>query len=899
MRHLRAAIARIAGVFTTGRSHDTDVNDEMLAHLDMETAEYVRRGMPPDEARRRAMLASGGLTQAAESVHDQRGLPWLESVGADINYAWRALRHSPAFTTVVVLTLALGIGANTAIFSVVRGVLLKPLPNRDGDRLVYLRHSMDGPGGASLSFSVPEVGDLRTGAPSLAGIAEYSPWTLTLQGNTDAVRMDVALVTGNFFEIMGLSPVLGRLTRPSDDGSGVPPVMVLTHEFWLKRFGGDPAIVGKQVRMDGGSVTVIGVVQPAPFFPDHVEALLNMVVSKHHVSAQMVQGRTHRMTQVVARLAPHATLEQARVEVAAVDARIQREFKETYDAGSHYRVAVIPFKEALGERARLTLWLLMGAAAFVMIISAANVVNLTLMRGVRREHELVVRAALGAGVRRLRRLLLAENLVLTFMGATLGVIIALGGVRLLTSLAARYSPRANEIRLDATVLAFTLVLSITLALLLSFVAALPREGTFASLIAVGVRRMSGGLRRQRLQRSLVVAQIAVSVVLLAGAGLLTRTMIRLSEVSTGLRTEEVLTVRVPLLSLGGGDFERIAAADVGAKEGYDRMRREMRALPGVIEVGVGSTTPLRSSEMQFDMKAEGKSFAVGEAVPHAELRTAGPDYFRASGIPLLKGRAFAATDRNGSGRVLIINQTLADKFFHGEDPVGKRMAWTGDVLRFTPFSGDWRTVVGVVGNTQDGGLDAEPRAVAFMPFAQELSFSGVLVIRADSNVAGLADAATRIVRRIAPTTPIENVMTVAQIKDQSISPRRLNAALVSSFGILAVIIAAVGIAGVLAFSVSARTNEIGIRMSLGADRGRVQRMILNEGGVLLATGLLLGVVGAFFAAGIIRGLLFGVDPHDPATFIGVASMMAAIGIVACWLPAMRASRIDPAITMRL
>jgi predicted permease len=895
MSHVRALFARIAGVFT-GHRADDDLREELQSHLEMETAENIRRGMHPDEARRQALLASGGLTQAAEAVRDQRGLPWVESVAADIRYAFRALRHSPAFAAVVVITLALGIGANTAIFSVVRGVLLKPLPHRDGDRLVYLRHSMDGPGGANILFSVPEVRDFRQGAPSLAGIAEYSPWNLVFQGADGAVRINAGLVTGNYFEVMGLSPVLGRLTEPGDDGPGVPPVLVLTHEGWMKRFGGDPSIVGKQVTLDKKSVTVIGVLQPAPFFPNRVEGLLNMVISEHHLSAFMVEGRTHRMTEMVARLAPGATLEQARSQVAAVSSRIQGEFTDAYDPGSHHRIAVIPFREVIGERARLTLWLLMGAAAFVLIIAAANVANLTLMRGVRREHEIVVRAALGAGVARLRRLLLVENLMLAITGATFGVIIAVGGVRLLTSLVARYSPRTNEIRLDGVVFGFTLALSVTVALLLSFLASLPREGSFASRILAGGQRISGNLGKHRLQRALVVVQIAVTVVLLAGAGLLTRTMIRLSDVDTGLRTEEVLTMQVPLLTPTELLFN--PAADVSAKERYDRMRDEMAALPGVVDVGIGSPLPLRSSDVRFDVKAEGKSLGVGEAMPRAELRTANPDFFRASGIPLLKGRPFSTTDRMGSGWVVIINQTLADRFFPGRDPLGKRIAWTGDVLRFTPISGDWRTVVGVTGNTQDGGLDAAPRPVVFMPFAQMLALGGGLVIRADSNVAALVPAATRIVRRIAPAAPLENVMTVAQIKDQSVSPRRVNAALISSFGILAVIIAAVGIAGVLAFSVSARTNEIGIRMSLGADSGRVQRMILSEGGVLLAIGLALGVGGAFVAASVIRGLLFGVAPHDPVTFIGVAVTMAAIGIVACWIPALRAARIDPAITMR-
>jgi len=899
MRHVRALLARVAGVFT-GHRRDDDLREELQAHLDMETAEYVRRGVAPNEARRRATLASGGLTIAAESVRAQRGLPWLESAASDFRYAVKSLWQSRAFTAVVVVTLALGIGANTAIFSVVRGVLLRPLPNRDGDRLLYLRQSVDGPAGEDIAFSVPEIRDFRAGVHALGGIAEYSPWALMLQGDrySPATRIQAGLVTGNFFDVMGLHAILGRLTRPSDDGPGVPPVMVLTEQFWRSRFHGDPTIIGKQLHLEAGSATVIGVVQAAPYFPTQADALLNMVVSPHHLSAQMVLGRTHRMTDVVGRLAPGATVDQARAQIATVYARMQRDYKASYDPGSHYRVTVLPFKDAIGERARLTLWLLMAAAAFVMIISTANVVNLTLMRGVRREQELVVRAALGAGVLRLRRLLLAENLVLAFLGAGAGIFIAFGGVQLLTVFASRVSPRAEEIHLDTVVLSFTLVLTVSVALILSFVASLPKEGMFAAWISAGTRS-KGSLSRQRLQRALVVAQIAVSVVLLAGAGLLTRTMIRLSDVDTGLKTEQVLSMQVQLLPIAkiasGVD---IRAADAAARQGYDRIERDALAIPGVVAVGVGSVMPLEASEIQFDVKVEGKSLAVGEAMPRADYRTADPGYFRAAGIPLVEGRGFEETDRAGAGRVVILNQTLARRLFPHEDPIGKRIAWTGDVLRFTPISGDWRTVVGVVGNTQDGGLDAQPRGAMFMPYAQELAMGGTVVIRADSNVAALTAQATSIVRRIAPATPIEHVLTVAQIKDQSVSPRRLNAVLITSFGVMAVIIAAVGIAGVLAFSVSARTNEIGIRMSLGADSARVQRMILGEGGVLLAAGLALGVAGGFAAAGVMRGLLFGVAPHDPATFLGVAALMALIGVVACWVPALRAARIDPAIAMR-
>ena len=895
MKYLRAFFARIAGAFSSRQAESDDARAEMEAHLEMETAEYIRRGMAPDEARRQALLASGGVTQAAEAVRAQQGLPWLESVAADIRYAFRSLRHSPVFTAVVVVTLALGIGANTAIFSVVRAVVLKPLPHNDGERLVYLRQSNDAPGGENLLFSVPEVRDFRDGATSLGGIAEYSPFSFTMRGENDAIRLRVGLVTGNFFEVMGLSPILGRTTSPSDDGPGVAPVMVLTHDFWLRRFNGDSSVIGTSVRMDGKSVAVIGVMEPAPYFPDRVDVFANMVNSEHHLSASMVQGRTHRMTEMVARLVPGATLAQAKSEVAAVYGRIQKEYKDAYDEGSHFRVAVVPFRQALGSRAQLTLWLLMGAAAFVMIIAAANVANLTLMRGVRREPEMVARAALGAGASRLRRLLLAENLLLTLMGGALGIMIAIGGVGLLISLIDRYSARASEIRLDSVALGFTFLIAVTLAVVLSYIASLPKEGAFAAQIASGGRRISGSLSRQRLQRSLVVAQVAVSVVLLAGAGLLTRTMMQLSQVETGLRTEEILSMDVPLFDLS---MLRVPGADASIKDQYDRMLREIRAVPGVLDVGVGSPAPLRRSTVIFEVKAEGKALGAGEAIPRAEVRTANTEYFSAAGIPIVKGRAFASTDQPGSGAVVIINETLANRYFPNEDPIGKRVAWTGPTLRFTPFSDEWRTIVGVSANTQDGGLDAASRPVVFMPFSQVLAIGGGFVIRAERNVASLAPAVTRIVRGIAPNALIENVMTVAQIKDQSVAPRRVNAMLVSSFSILAVLIAAVGIAGVLAFSVSARTTEIGIRMSLGAGRWQVERMILGEGGVLLVTGLALGMVGAVLSARAIQGLLFGVAPYDPVTLGIVAATMALIGIVACWIPALRAARIDPAITMR-
>ena len=809
----------------------------------------------------------------------------------DFRYVLRSLSRAPGFALAVILTLGLGIGANTAIFSAVRGVLLRPLPHAEGDRLMYLRQSVAAQGETNIAFSVPEINDFRESSRTLGEIAEYSPLTLSLVEAQDASQIDVGLVTGNYLSVMGLAPILGRPFNPADDGAGAAPVIMLGHAYWLAHFSGDSGIVGRTMRIGNRPVAVIGVLQPAPFFPGRIDALMNMSISEHHVSAMMVQGRSHRMTEMIARLAPGATVEQARAEVGTITDRAHRQFPENYDAASGYLVTLTPFQEVLGADARLTLWLLMGVAAFVLVIACANVANLTLMRGVRREHEMIVRAALGAGTSRLRRLLLAENLVLSFAGAAFGLVVAYAGVGTLSTFIGRYSPRASEIQVDGVVLAFTLVLALVVAVLLSFAPRVGAESTLGAGLSAGGTRTSGGLRRRRLQQALVVAQVAVSVVLLTGTGLLVRSMQQLAAVDPGLDTHNVLTMEVP------ADFTALTDQARAASR-YEQMQQELSTLPGVQVVGLGSTIPLRVAGFLLEIKAEGRTLGQGEPVPMAEYRTADPGYFRAAGIPLLSGREFSTTDLRTAGRVVILNKTLADRLFQGVDPLGRQVAWTGDVLKFTGISGDWRTVVGVVGDTKDGGLDAKPLPVNFIPFAQGDFPSGGLVIRSDVDPSGLSTAARAIVRSIAPEQPIENVMSLDAIRDESVGPRRINALLVGSFGLLALVIAAIGIAAVLAFSVSARTNEIGIRMSLGADPRQVQGMILREGGLLVGLGLLAGVAGSLMLARSIAGLLFGVAPRDPATLVVVALVMGAIGVAACWVPAARASRIDPSDALR-
>jgi predicted permease len=470
---------------------------------------------------------------------------------------------------------------------------------------------------------------------------------------------------------------------------------------------------------------------------------------------------------------------------------------------------------------------------------------------------------------------------------------------MLVSLARRYSARANEIHLDIPVRGFTLAIALGVALVLSFVTSLPSEKELAT-VSSGGRRASGGRQKQRLQRALVVVQVAVSVVLLAGAGLLTRTLLRLSRVDTGVTTEQVLSMDVNILT--GSEMRAAPGSADATRALFTTIRDDIAGLPGVETVSLGSQ-PLSEAFRRIDLKVDGKPLGPGEAAPNAGERVAGPGYFASLGVPLLRGRDFQSTDfgydtPNMGGFNVIVNQAFADRVLPGEDPIGRRFAETNRIAQYANSPDIWFTIVGVVGNMRDDGLDSVPRPAFYHPQVAERATGGGLVIRARNNIDALVQPVTQIIRRLAPSAAIENVKTIEQLKDESIGPKRLNAVLIASFGLLAVLIAAVGIAGVLAFAVSLRTNEIGIRMSLGADAVRVQRMILMEGGTLVVAGLAVGIALSFVAANVIRGLLFGVAPHDPATFAGVATLMAAIGIAACWIPAARAARIDPAITMR-
>lgn len=711
----------------------------------------------------------------------------------------------------------------------------------------------------------------------------------TMLGSGRPTQVETGIVSGNYFEVLGLSPVLGRVLGPGDDGEAAEPVMVLTYGFWRRAFGEDPGVLGRVFRMNGRNVTVVGVVEPAPPFPGRTDVFVNVVTSPHHLDATMVHGRSHRMTDVFARLEPGATVSVVRSELDEVSARMYAAHPENYDPAAGYEVEAMLLRDALVSEARLTLYLLMAAAALVLLTACANAANLVLTRNLRRDRDFAVRWAMGADRWRLRRILLAETGLLAAAGAVLGLGLAYVGMDLLVGFAERYTTRASEIRMDPLVLLFTALLACAAAIAFAFTPMFDAGGSAAVGLTRSGTRVTG--RGRRLQRGLIVAQVAASVIVLTAAGLLGHTLLTLNSIDPGVRLDDTLTLEAPASQEGQ------STAEIASLQ--DEMRRRIAALPGVDQVGVGMSVPLRSGLVMLEIKAEGRPPQAGEPVPVAEYRIATPEFFDAVGMRMLAGRGFAETDRAESAPVAILNQALAERLFGEEDPLGRRVAWTGEVLSAIGMTEEWRTVVGVVSNTLDNGPNMPAPQVLFQPLTQNVLgfFPGAFVIHGQRAEAVAGDV-QRIITELAPEQPVLRVATLDQVRRERVAAERLNTFLVGALGLLALVITAVGLAGVLSFLVNERTSEIGIRMSLGAEPRQVLRMVLMDGGRLLVAGTVLGLIGSFGVTRLLSGLLFGVTPGDPGTLAGVVLVMTAVGLGATAGPALRAARIDPLVAIR-
>ena len=803
----------------------------------------------------------------------------------DVRFALRSLLRVKGLAITVILTLALGIGANAAIFSIVRGVLLRPLVNRDENRLIYIRQSAPGIGAENAAFSVPEILDLKARVKSLSAIGDFSMIGFTMVGLGEPRQVRAGVVSGSYFEVMGLRPVLGRLINAGDDGPTADGVAVLTHRFWSTALKNDPTVLGKTVRLGRRTATVIGVLEPSVPYPAETELIANVVTSPHHMSATMVTGREHRMTELFGRLAPGASVESARAELQAVHAGVVKEHPETYTAKSDFRINAVLLRDQITSRARTVLWVLLAASGLMFVIACSNVANLILARSVRREGELAIRAALGAGTGALRRTLLAESLLLCAGGAALGVAAAGPMVSVLGRYAARFSVRALDVTLDSTLLWVGVVLALVSSVLLAFVPRLPSgQGSNGISVSNGSARTTGSANR-RLQ-AFAVTQIAASFVLLAGAGALLRTLLELQASNPGFDMRNVLAVDVPVLSFGKTPEQ--------VQNFYREVRRRVTSLPGVDHVALASGVPwrdARGSGPGFSFSVEGRIRENGEEDPRAKVRSVSPGFFAALGVPLVAGRDFTEADTAGAERVVIVTQSLAQRFFPNQNAVNRHIMWTDSVIKFIGLSPEPRRIVGVIADLDDENVQPTPAFMVFHPAEQEFG-AGRLLVHTRSDPYALVPVLTKTIRELERDQPVERASTLEDVRAEVLAPTTLNTIVFGGFAAVALAIAVVGVAGVLAFSVSGRIREFGVRLAIGSQPRHILTGVLTEGTVMAGVGVVAGAVGGYALARIVGSLIPDVQVPGALPILGAAVILLGAALVASLLPAARAARVD-------
>ena len=802
----------------------------------------------------------------------------------DLRFALRSLARAKGLFVTVALTLALGIGANAAIFSVVRGVLLRPLVNREESRLLYIRQSAFGIGTENATFSVPEIRDLRERTKTLAGIAEFSTITFTMVGLGDPRQVRAGVVSGNYFDVMGLRPVMGRLLNDGDDGPSAAGAAVLTHRFWTTGLHTDPDVLGKTIRLGSRSAVIVGVLEPSVPYPAETELIANVVTSPHHLSATMVTGREHRMTEIFGRLSSAADLESARAELRAIHGAVLTEHPEAYFAKSDFRIDAVRLRDQITSRARTVLLVLLAASGLVFVIACANVANLILARTVRREAELSVRSALGASRATLRRTLLAESLILCGTGAVLGVAIARPMVSVLGRYASRFSVRALDLTLDASLLWVGVGLALGAAVLLAFAPRLPSaDASHRFGPSSGLRITSGTNRRLR---ALAVTQIAASFVLLAGAATLLVTLIGLQAAQPGFDTAGLLAVDIPVASLGRTPVE--------VRGFYREVQRRLGALPGVDRVAFGSTVPWRDASRTGSTLAfsvEGRQRENGEDNPRARFRSASPGFFSVLGIPLVAGREFTEADRTGAERVVIVSASIARQLFAGQDPLNRHLTWTDGLTKFIGVSSESRRIVGVAADVDDERIDPAPVMTVYHPFEQEIG-GGRLFVRAHGNPYALVPTITRTVRELAADQPVERAATLDDVRADVLTPERLNTIVFGGFAGVALAISLVGVAGVLAFSVSGRTREFGIRLAVGSEPRNIVAGVVKEGMAMAALGVVCGALGGAALARLVASLVPDLRSPGVLPAAGAALLLLSAAVFASLVPAARAARVD-------
>ncbi|HXE35039.1 MAG TPA: ABC transporter permease [Verrucomicrobiae bacterium] len=810
-------------------------------------------------------------------------------LASDGGYAFRMMRKNPGFTVVAILTLALGIGANTAIFSVVHSVLLRPLPYPEGQQLIFIRQQETKLGIPDISFSVKEIEDYRAQNRTLSGLVEYHAMSFTLFGHGDPERVRTGVVSANYFDLFGVQPLLGRTFLPDDDKLDAPPVLLLSYEYWKNNFGSDPGIVGKTFEMNDKVHTVVGVLPPVPQYPNESDVYMATSACPFRSNKMHLEDRDMRMMEVFGRLKPGVTVGQANADVRTIAAGLQAAYPKSYPENVGFTSSAVPLQEELTREARPTLLLLLAAAAFVLLIACANVANLTLARMAKRERELAVRSALGAGRSRLLRQLLTESFLMAFAGGVLGLVLAYGSLDLLTDFVARLTPRAREIHIDSGVLLFTLAAALGTSIIFGTLSALFSRANLSSSLKEGSSGAGSGYRQNRVRSALIVSQIAFSFLLLIGAGLMLRSLIKMQQVDAGIVPQRVLAMRT---MFNWSKYTAAEKTNVVVQKLLDRVKSE----PGVLSAAISSRYPFEPEAIaggpesfSFQFQIEGRALEPGQAPPVSTFAAVSPDYFKTLGIPLKRGRLLAETDIDKAPGVVVINETAKRQFWPNEDPIGKRASGDG---------GDhWVTIVGVVGDVREFGLDHPPTAEFYVSQAQNAQ-PGVLIVRTISEPRRMAQALTRAVHDVDPQTAVTHVLTLEQARYESMASPRVTASLLGIFAGLALVIATAGIGGIMALMVSQRVREIGIRIALGARPASILQMVLGQGMLLAVLGVGIGIAGAVALTGLVKSLLFEVPPTDVWTFSGVGLTLLAAAALASYLPARRAAAVDPNIALR-
>jgi predicted permease len=877
MRSIRAFLLRVTALFDKER-RERDLAEEIESHLQMRIEDNIRAGMAPAEARRAALIESGGLESAKEAYRDRRGLPGLESLMQDLRYALRTLRKSPGFTLTALLTLAVGIGANTAIFSTINAVLLRPLPYRDPGRLVMLwtddpKHDIHQEG-----VSYPNFADWRRMNQSFEDMATFSRGvSRILTGGQEPEYVEPAVVSSNLFAVLGVRPLIGRLFSAEEIEKG-EHVIVVSHNLWIRRFGGSPSVIGNALEVDGAPWRVIGVM-PASFQFPNAQVPFWQQLTSFRGWPDWQRERYGDWGRVIGRLKPRVTLAQAQTEMNAIGKRLELAYppagvEAAVFAG--FGVNLVPLTiQITGQQLPLALWVLMGAVLFVLLIACVNVANLLLARGAARSHEIAVRQALGAPRRRIVQQLVTESLLLAGVAGALGFGLAAVGTRLLVSRGPRNLPRLDEVRIDPAVLAFTLGVSVLAGILFGLAPSLrlSRAGS-----AFNQRNSNAGSSGTRIRGVLVIVEVALSVILLSGAGLLIHSFLRVQAVDSGFRPERVLTMRVS----SSGSRKANAAF-------YGEVLDRVHSLPGVRASGIIEDV-LQRRNPDFQITIADRAAQPAEPISGDGVS---PGYFDAIGVRLLKGRPFSSWDAASSAKVAIVNETMARHLWPAGDAIGQRFR-DADAQPNDP----WYTIVGIVSDMRREGLEREPIAQIFWSHLQRPVGTMDLVVRAASDPMGLVSAIRTQIHSVDKKAAVFRISTLEDRLGESLAPRRFQSLLLGLLSTIALGLAAVGIYSVMHYSVALRTSEIGIRMALGARPVAVVGMIIRQGLALTVFGLAIGLAGALLITRVFSSLLFGVTPADPATFTVVPALISAVTVLACCIPAWRAARIDPLLALR-